>query len=303
MESLQQATDGDGQRRNAQRYQESDVTLRTSGYGRQPKRLVRGSACNRTGVIHGTEGRGTPTIKLFSGEKYPMIKQNTFFFLCCFFVCAFLQRRANAAVSIQWKVQTGGVCCAARSFSLTQRRSIVFPAILQRLLAPFEWFLQKEETIPKNASLRCRKRSIWSTASTEQQPTARHVEPWAPKVGSGSKLMQTFIFPFKAFGRNMWVRSLWQTQSSSPTAEESASPIVTSYDPPVKRLGPVWGATRCLFLNRCATVVLTIASASTEMERKDRTMRRIRNVPLCAQRVKPHGQNLYASGQCKAAHE
>ena len=28
MESLQQATDGDGQRRNAQRYQESNVTLR-----------------------------------------------------------------------------------------------------------------------------------------------------------------------------------------------------------------------------------------------------------------------------------
>lgn len=28
MESLQQATDGDGQRRNARRYQESNVTLR-----------------------------------------------------------------------------------------------------------------------------------------------------------------------------------------------------------------------------------------------------------------------------------
>lgn len=28
MESLQQATDGDGQRRNAQRYQESNITLR-----------------------------------------------------------------------------------------------------------------------------------------------------------------------------------------------------------------------------------------------------------------------------------
>lgn len=29
MESLQQATDGDGQRRNTQRYQESNITLRT----------------------------------------------------------------------------------------------------------------------------------------------------------------------------------------------------------------------------------------------------------------------------------
>lgn len=28
MESLQQATDGDGQRRNAKRYQESNITLR-----------------------------------------------------------------------------------------------------------------------------------------------------------------------------------------------------------------------------------------------------------------------------------
>lgn len=48
MESLQQATDGDGQRRNAQRYQESNITPRRyiedeTGTGNRTKRLVRGS--------------------------------------------------------------------------------------------------------------------------------------------------------------------------------------------------------------------------------------------------------------------
>lgn len=42
-ESLQQATDGDGQRGNTQRYQESNITLRTNRYGNRTKGLVRGS--------------------------------------------------------------------------------------------------------------------------------------------------------------------------------------------------------------------------------------------------------------------
>lgn len=57
MESLQQATDGDGQRRNAQRYQESNITLRTyieDKQGQNQKAGERLSLCNQREVIDST---------------------------------------------------------------------------------------------------------------------------------------------------------------------------------------------------------------------------------------------------------
>lgn len=47
MESLQQATDGDGQRRNTQRYRESNITLRTNRYRKENQKAgEKLSLCN-----------------------------------------------------------------------------------------------------------------------------------------------------------------------------------------------------------------------------------------------------------------
>lgn len=87
-------------------------------------------------------------------------------------------------------------------FSYFYSVTISFARMIEQVLLIQVIFRKKENKI---AYLRCRKRSISSITSIDQQLSACKVEPRGPKW-VGFKMTATFIFPFKAFGNNL---KLW----------------------------------------------------------------------------------------------
>lgn len=71
MESLQQATDGDGQRRNTQRYRESNVTTRRYTEDKQYRKPGQKARCNPGEVpdIAARHGRDNPLRVKRSGQR------------------------------------------------------------------------------------------------------------------------------------------------------------------------------------------------------------------------------------------
>lgn len=207
MESLQQATDGDGQRRNAKRYQESNITLRryiedehvqeTEPNGWWEALLVikarsftalcaakpeTNKGQKISNALRKKKKKLSASVHFYSKEQTPHS------------VSSGSQARPHG----QWRVQTHTVCYPACPNSLSLFCFVSFYSFRMCLLDDYTGFVHSSDLkeIIIKLSLRCRKRSNISTTSTDQLLQHIKLNPCV-RTGLDSKLMQHSSFPSK----------------------------------------------------------------------------------------------------------
>lgn len=203
MESLQQATDGDGQRRNAQRYQESNITLRRYIEDEQvqetdPKGwweallVIKARSFTAQRAAEPETNRGAKISDALREKKKAFCQ-----------LCISTAKSKRHTVSVQAVKQDHMVSEGYRQIQSATLR-VPTHSVFSRLFArsdryDYAGFVHSSENATNNkikSSLRCRKKVHvkhnihWSTF------TAYKVEPMCPNC-LDSKLMQHSSFPSK----------------------------------------------------------------------------------------------------------